>query len=101
MYRYNRRCSCARCRSHALMAPVLLVTVGVLFLLQEFGGWRFDFWDHTWPFMLIVIGGILLVNRNGSMEGHIDPAQPYVLVAPGMTQQVNPPQVSDTEVHNG
>ena len=100
MYRYNRRCSCARCRSHALMAPAILVTVGVLFLLQEFGSWQFEF-NHTWPVMLIVIGGILLANRNASLEGHLDPAQPYVVMPPVNAIQVNSPQEPSTEVHNG
>ena len=82
------------------MAPVILVTVGVLFLLQEFGSWQFEF-NHTWPVMLIVIGGILLANRNASVEGHLDPAQPYVVMPPAGVVQVNPPQAPSTEVHNG
>jgi membrane-bound ClpP family serine protease len=81
------------------MAPVILVTIGVLFLLQEFASWQFGF-DHTWPVMLIVIGGILLANRNASIEGHLDPAQPYVLTPQPMPAQ-NPPQSPSTEVHNG
>ena len=99
MYRYNRRCSCARCRSHALMAPVILVTIGVLFLLQEFASWQFEF-GHTWPVLLIIIGGVLLANRNASIEGHFDPAQPYMLTPQPMPTQ-NQSQSTSTEVHNG
>jgi hypothetical protein len=79
MYRYNRRCFCDRCKAHALLAPAILVTIGVLFLLSEFGGYRVNF-DHTWPVILIVIGAVILAKRNGSMEGHVDPAQEYVVL---------------------
>ena len=95
MYRYNRRCSCDRCKSHALMAPAILVTMGVLFLLEEFGTWRMGF-DHTWPLILIVIGGIILAKRNASMTGHIDPAQEYVMVQP-QTQSIVPAPPTQTE----
>jgi hypothetical protein len=81
------------------MAPAILVTMGVLFLLGEFGGWRLNF-DHTWPMLLIVIGAVILARRNASIEGHLDPAQPYV-----MLQQPVAPQPQATspnhEVHNG
>lgn len=106
MYRFNHRCSCDRCKAHSMMWPAILITVGVLFLLQEFGGWRFDFWDHTWPLVLIVIGGVILAKRNAPMEGHVDPAQEYVVLQqpvvvanPGGTVSM-PPQ-STTEVNNG
>jgi hypothetical protein len=86
MYRYNRRCSCDRCKSHALMAPAVLVTLGILFLLGNVGNYRLDF-DHTWPLLLIVVGGVILARRNASMGGHVDPDQPYVV----MPQLQNPP----------
>ena len=105
MYRYNRRCSCDRCKAHALMAPAILVTIGVLCLLSEFGGWQVNF-DHTWPILLIVIGGVILVKRNGSMEGHVDPAQEYVvlqqpIVVANPAAMPAPPAQSNSEVQNG
>lgn len=105
MYRYNRRCSCDRCKSHALMAPAILVTIGVLFLLSEFGGWRVNF-DHTWPVILIVIGGVVLAKRNASVEGHVDPAQEYVVlqqpvVVANPAATMAAPAQDNQEVHNG
>lgn len=101
MYRDNRRCACDRCRSHALMAPAILVTLGVLFLLQEFGSWRLEF-NHTWPLILIVIGGVILAKRNASMTGHIDPAQEFVMMSPpSSTAITTTPQPPASEVNHG
>lgn len=103
MYRYNRRCSCNRCRSHALMAPAILVTLGVLFLADEFGSWRLSF-DHTWPFLLIVIGAVILAKRNASLDGHIDPAQPCVVLPQAPPPTAVPPgpqQPPASEVNHG
>ena len=36
-YRYNPYCSCARCRAHGYMGPAVLITMGVLFLLDQMG----------------------------------------------------------------
>ena len=103
MYRYNRRCTCDRCRSHALMAPAILVTLGLLFLLDEFGSWRMSF-DHTWPLLLIVIGGVILAKRNASMIGHIDQAQDYVVLqqpVPAGAVPPSTPQPPNSEVNHG
>jgi hypothetical protein len=48
-------------RRHNFVWPVVLITAGVLFLLDEFT--RFDF-DRTWPILLIAIGLALVVSRN-------------------------------------
>ncbi|WP_041855464.1 LiaI-LiaF-like domain-containing protein [Candidatus Korobacter versatilis] len=87
------------------MAPAILVTMGVLFLLSEFGGWRVNF-DHTWPMVLIVIGGVILAKRNGSMEGHVDPAQEYVVlqqaaVVANPAAMTPAPDQGNSEVQNG
>lgn len=86
------------------MAPAILVTLGILFLLEEFGSWRLGF-DHTWPLILIVIGGVILAKRNASMNGHIDPAQEYVPMQPPQqpmpVAQTEPPQPPASEVSHG
>ncbi len=78
MYQYNRNCPCDRCRAHGLMAPAVLVTLGVLFLFQQMGRHYMDF-ERTWPILLIVIGAVILARRNASMEGHVSP---YVTQVP-------------------
>ena len=69
-YVRNRNCSCVRCRCHGLMGAAILITLGVLFLLENFHVMPFD---QSFPILLLVIGSVLLIGRTGSTEGHIDP----------------------------
>jgi Domain of unknown function (DUF5668) len=100
-YRYNRSCSCPRCRTHGLMGPVMLITLGILFLLDQMGHAYWMQFDFTWPALLIVVGVVLLLTHTASMEGHVPrewppawqardpryPAQPY----PGQQPPPGPP----------
>jgi hypothetical protein len=67
------RCRCPRCTIRGMMGPAVLITVGVLFLLHEMRNGYFDF-SNTYPFILIVIGAILLGSSLAPMDGHIDSA---------------------------
>jgi hypothetical protein len=80
------RCGCPRCTIRGLLGPAVVITIGVLFLLQEVRGGNFAF-DNTYPVILLVIGGILLASSLASMDGHISstPAPPAVPAAPGST----------------
>jgi Domain of unknown function (DUF5668) len=86
------RCNCQRCNIRGLMGPVVIVTVGVLFLLAEMRGGFFDF-GNTWPVILIVIGLINLVSAMASSEGHVSAAPPVAPVIPPV-QNVPPPPSS-------
>lgn len=70
-YRYNSYCSCARCRAHGFMGPAMLITIGVLFLLDQMGHAHWMQFDFTWPVMLIVPGVIMLLERSASTYGHV------------------------------
>jgi len=61
-------CHCAQCRVRGLMGPVVLITIGVLFLMGEYT--RYGFFD-LWPILLIVIGAILVGQSLVSREGHV------------------------------
>lgn len=88
VYMRNRRCSCARCRAHGLMGAAVLVTLGVLFLLDTNG----IVWFHqTWPVILLVVGFVIFLSRTGSTENHI---QPYG--APPVTDMSTPAQTAGT-----
>jgi hypothetical protein len=89
---YRPYCVCEQCRTRKLMGPAILVTIGVLFLLDNVG--RLEF-HRTWPAILLVIGVIKLVQSNASTSGHIGPLPPGVppSVPPGFPQNVPPPPV--------
>ncbi len=52
------------------MGPVILITVGVLFLIGQYSG-RYSF-GELWPVILIVIGAIKLLEATASTAGHVD-----------------------------
>jgi hypothetical protein len=61
-------CVCAQCRVCGLLGPLMLITVGALFLVAQYT--RFSFAD-LWPILLIVAGGVLLAQSLASREGHV------------------------------
>jgi hypothetical protein len=76
------------------MGPAVLITIGVLFLLHEVRGDMFDF-SNTYPFILIVIGAILLASSMAPMTGHVDsitapPSPPAPPATPGPAQNSLP-----------
>jgi len=87
---YRPYCVCEHCRNRKLMGPAILVTVGVLFLLDNVG--RLEF-HRTWPAILLVIGVVKLLQSNSSMDGHVGPLPPGIppSVPPGSSSNVPPP----------
>jgi hypothetical protein len=78
------RCRCPRCTIRGLMGPAVLVTIGVLFLLNEMHGEIFDF-SNTWPFILIVIGAVMLGSSMAPMTGHVESTVGPPAVPPSAT----------------
>ena len=64
------RCACPQCTIRGLMGPAAIITVGVLFLLDQMRGGVFSFWN-TCPVILIVLGIISLASAAASTEGHV------------------------------
>ena len=93
-YIRNRNCQCVRCRANGLMGAAVLITLGVLFLLESYSVISFD---RSFPVLLLVIGCVLLVARTGSTEGHVqpgwiqDPAAPQPAQQPWASAPVPPP----------
>jgi hypothetical protein len=56
----------------AIRGPVTLITIGVLFALNNFTAYRFD---QTWPVILIVFGALSLLGR--SVDRGAVPPPPY------------------------
>jgi hypothetical protein len=80
------RCQCERCRNRRLMGPAMMVTLGVLFLLDSTSHIGFG---RTWPAILLVVGVVKLLQSNASSAGHIG-SQPPVMPMP---PSAPPPQV--------
>jgi hypothetical protein len=83
------RCRCPRCTIRGLMGPAVLVTVGILFLLNEIHGETFDF-SNTWPFILIVIGAIMLGSSMAPMTGHVERTMGPPAVPPSAAPPATP-----------
>jgi len=83
-------CRCERCRTNKLMGPAILVTLGVLFLLDNVSRVGFG---RTWPAILLVIGVVKLMQSNASAEGHYGPLPRGVPsnVPPSVPPMVPPP----------
>lgn len=64
-------CKCARCTVRGLMAPVVLIALGALFLLGRLH-WGLTF-AKLWPALLLVIGIMKLAEALASTEGHQGP----------------------------
>jgi hypothetical protein len=86
------RCNCQRCSIRGLMGPAILITIGVLFLVQQ-SHWAYHF-GRTWPVILLVIGVVKLAEALASDAGHgtqqISPPGPPS--GPGMGPQQGPGQ---------
>ena len=98
-YVRNRACRCLRCMSYTLMGPAVLITVGVLFLIDHLGLLGFG---RTIPILLIVIGLVKIAQRSAPATGHVQPVPYY---PPGTQVPPAPPRVSDrsanSEVNRG
>jgi hypothetical protein len=73
------KCSCQSCAIRGYMGPALVITLGVLLLLNEAQGGRF-YLGSTWPVILIVIGLVHLASSLASREGHS--SAPPAIAAP-------------------
>jgi hypothetical protein len=64
----QRGCSCQRCRAQCLVGPAILVTVGVIALIDGFHD--VGFFGYVGG-ILLVVGGVKLFQGTASAEGHI------------------------------
>jgi hypothetical protein len=78
------------------MGAAIIITVGILFLIQNFSS--FDF-GQTWPVLLIVIGVFVYLTRTASLEGHVPRYYAVGPVVPPPPGQNPPPPQSDSQVN--
>jgi Domain of unknown function (DUF5668) len=86
-------CRCHSCTIRGLMWPAVLITLGVLFLLDRAHVGPFYF-SHTWPVVLVVMGLIQLACSVASREGHVDNTP--TTVPPGVPPVAPPPPNTST-----
>src|SRR5258708_8871383 len=87
------RCTCRRCTIRGLMGPAVIITVGVLFLLDQMRGGSFSF-GNTYPVILIVIGVISLAAAALPADCHgSGPVPPAAPGPPGSAPIVPPNQI--------
>jgi len=86
-FRRNRGCACSRCRCSGYLGPVMLITLGILFLIDQYTMYGIG---QTWPIFLIVIGIVKLVQWNAPTTGHVDVSQ----IGPGGPSPGSPPMDS-------
>jgi cell wall-active antibiotic response 4TMS protein YvqF len=91
------RCRCQSCTIRGMMGPAILITLGILFLLHQVHGGRFDF-GNTWPVILMVIGILLLASSLAPRDGHVEPPPP---IAPQPPPPVMPPTVPPQTPYSG
>jgi len=94
-------CPCERCRAQCIMGPAMLTTVGTLLLLQSLSVVGFN---KTWPVIILVVGGVKLLQSSASTEGHIQPPPPAYPTATPPTPPMPAAEISSTpssEVNRG
>jgi hypothetical protein len=92
-------CQCQSCRTRRLMGPAMLVTLGVLFLLDSVSHIGFG---RTWPAILLVIGVVKLMQSNASSAGHVGPLPPVVSgYTPTQPPSVPPAGTVDSQPSSG
>ena len=101
-YVFNRECGCRRCRCKGLMGPAIMITVGVLFLLDNLGVHGADF-GHTWPVILLVIGMVKILQSADTRGEHIGPMPgarpPDAVIPPAAGNTVSPPPPTNEVTH--
>jgi hypothetical protein len=86
---------------NSMMGPAILVTLGVMFLLNNLGVARGGTFVAV---LLIVIGGIKLLQNGASTEGHRQPTYFYPQAAPANPPSPAPPPQNEAptgQVNNG
>jgi Domain of unknown function (DUF5668)/B-box zinc finger len=71
--RSQRICTCGRCSTRWLMGPAMVLTTGILFLMQSM---NIADLDRTWPAWILVVGIVKLLQSSASSVGHVGPLPP-------------------------
>ena len=89
--RSRQVCGCGRCSTRGLMGPAMVLTTGILFMLESL---HVADLDRTWPAWILVVGIVKLLQSSASSEGHVGPLPG---APPAAGPMPPPPQSSDPE----
>jgi len=73
--RSRQICQCGQCNTRWLMGPAMVLTTGVLLLLETLDV-RNAGLEHTWPAWILVVGVVKLLQSSASSDGHVGPLPP-------------------------
>jgi len=100
--RSRRICQCGRCSTRWLMGPAMVLTTGILLLLETLDIRNAGI-EHTWPAWILVVGIVKLLQSSASSAGHVGPlppAPPSAVPPSPPPSSSNPGATSSGEVHN-
>ena len=86
--RARRTCSCGRCTTRCLMGPTMVLTTGIIFMLDSL---NIASVDRTWPAWILAVGIVKLLQSSASSDGHIGPLSPPPAVLGSPTPPPAPP----------
>ena len=92
-YMRNRYCACTRCKLNDMMGPAVFVTIGALWILSNLHIGRFM---TDVAVLLIVIGGVKMLQSSASTEGH---QQPFPYQTGDVPPAAAAPQTDDRQVN--
>lgn len=95
MYMKNRFCPCLRCKMNDSLGPAVLVTLGTMLLLDNLT--NFVRFSSVIAMLLIVIGGVKLLQSSASTEGHRQPGVVPASAVPPVPHTTTDP----SEVNHG
>ena len=86
--RGRHSCGCGRCMARCMMGPAMVLTTGILFLLDSMNIAELH---RTWPAWLLVVGVVKLLQSSASSAGHVGPLPPAPPSPPGAGVAPPPP----------
>jgi hypothetical protein len=87
--RARRTCGCGRCTTRCMMGPTMVLTTGLIFMLDTL---NIAGVDRTWPAWILACGVVKLLQSSASSVGHVGPLPPAPpAIAPPSQSQPPPP----------
>ncbi len=96
--RGRQSCGCGRCMSRCMMGPALVLTTGILFLLDSMDIAELH---RTWPAWILVVGIVKLLQSSASSAGHVGTLPPPPPSPPGVGVAPPPPPAFSNQAPSG